>query len=185
MKKHTWIVLLIMMIVPLACKLPGWGGNKPLETIPVTTQAAKTLEANLEDTLKNIPQGVEFQIEITEQQLTSYVSLKLQANPDSPVHDLQIYLRDDQIRVIGTVDQANMSVQSEIIVRPFLDANRLQFDVISAKIGPFNLPQSFIDSMKQEMQSAFEEQLQDLGTNYRIDSIVIQNGVMIIKGIKN
>ncbi len=185
MKKHTWIVLLFMAIVPLACKLPGWSEKNPLATIPVSTQAVKTMEANLEDTIKNTSHGSEFQIAITEQQLTSYLALKLQANPDYPVHDLRIYLRDGKIRVIGTVDQANMAVQAEFIVRPFVEANRLQYDVISAKIGPFNLPQTFIEAMEQEMQSAFEEQLQSLDKNYQIDSVVIQDGVMTLKGIKN
>jgi len=35
------------------------------------------------------------------------------------------------------------------------------------------------------MKDAFEEQLQGLGENYQMDSIEIQNGVMIIKGKKN
>jgi hypothetical protein len=61
----------------------------------------------------------------------------------------------------------------------------VQFDVLSAKIGPFNIPQDLIDSLKQEMKDAFEEQLQGLGENYQMDSIEIQNGVMIIKGKKN
>jgi hypothetical protein len=185
MKNHTWIVLLIMLILALACKLPGFYGDKPAETIAVTTQSAQTLESNIEKNVLNIPHGGDFQIEITEQQLTSYVSMKLQENAQYPVHHVQIYLRDSQIRVLGDVDQANMSVQAELIIKPYLESNVVQFDVLSAKIGPFNIPQDLIDSMKQEMKDAFEEQLQGLGENYQMDSIDIQNGVMIIKGKKN
>ena len=173
------------MVVPIACKFPGYDDHNSTEITAETTQSVETLETNLNNVLENIPAGSEFQIEMSEQQLTSYVSSKLQEDPDSQIHDVQVFLREGEIRVLAMVDQSNMTVQAEMIIKPYLDnTNVIQYEITRAKLGPFNIPQSMINSMREQIGFALDEQLHSLGDNYHIDNITTQNGVMIIKGLK-
>ncbi|MGB9673119.1 MAG: hypothetical protein ACPL3P_03200 [Anaerolineales bacterium] len=183
MKKHSWILLLIILIIPIACKLPGIN-TQELDKRPTETANLKTLDQDLGSNLQNLPAGSAFQIEITEGQLTAFVENKLKDNSVYPVHDLQITLQDNQITFIGKVDQAGLTMDLQLILKPNLENNQLLFDVVESKIGPFNIPQSMVETIQQELKDRFQEQLVDLGNNYQIENIEIANGVMIIKGHK-
>jgi hypothetical protein len=184
--QNSRILLLIfmMMIIPLACQFPGKTTELPAETIPVSSESAQSLEENLKSALAAAKENGEFQIEVTEQQLTSWVTLQMDNDSAYPIENLQIFLREGQIKVTGQVNDANMKVGMEIVMDMRVSQDhRLEYDIVSAKVGPFNIPQSLLDEMKGRIQAAFDQQMQSLGTSYQIDRLEIRDGIMTIEGI--
>ncbi|MCX8062003.1 MAG: LmeA family phospholipid-binding protein [Anaerolineales bacterium] len=168
----------------IACRLSE-NNLSSSERTPILTEDAIALSEKVEQAIQEANEKGSFTIEISEQQLTSYVALSLAGNSQVPVTDLHIRLRDGQIWISGVVHQDNLQLPLTVGVRVSVnEGNNLAFEFSEANIGPFRLPELVLDTITKEVEKAFAEQVANLGEGYRIEELSISEGSVVIRGKK-
>src|SRR5437762_645904 len=97
-----------LIIASLACDLSVGGPTPPGSPIPVSSEAAGELQNVWKTAIANAQNG-EVTVIITEEQLTSYLALKLEAQSTPPLHNVQVYLRNNRIQIYGTAKAGSIS----------------------------------------------------------------------------
>jgi len=149
----------------------------------VTTEAVQSLEETAQDAYGNLQQGENIKLTINEAQLTSLVAMKLAESGEQTITNPQIYLRDGKIQVFGTVKTDNLEALAEVIVGVGVNSSgQLDFNIESAKLGPFPLPGNLISQLETRLDIIFQQEIASLAPNTAFDSILIADGQMIIEG---
>lgn len=185
MKTLKFYFLLTMLLVSaLSCQISG-GDTQTSPTVPILTEEALALSEKLEQAVQEANQQGTFTIEITEQQLTSYVALNLDKINQVPVTDVQIRLRDEQIWITGVVHQDNLDFPLELVAKIIVDStNHLSIAFTKAQVGPFTLPKIMLDTIRERVEKVIAEQLPSVREEYVIDEISIGEGFILIRGSK-
>ncbi len=185
MVKHLWrhfFALTLIITAALACQLGG-DAFQETERIPILTDDAVIMSQKLEQAVQEAKQTGTFTIEMTEQQLTSYVALNLAKSNQVPITNLQIRLRDDQIWINGDAQQDNIQLPLSVAVKVGVDSTgSLLIEFTSDKIGPFTLPRIMLDTIEQQVEKVFLEQVAKVGEATVIEEISIGEGSMKIRG---
>jgi uncharacterized protein YpmS len=176
-------ILSILVTASLACYFTGVRQEATPEPVPVTTEAVETLEENAQDAAKAFQDSGEINMEVTEEQLTSLVVFELQKQQDPVLQNPQVYLRDGQVQLRGDVQQGGITAPLEMNMTVSADADgRPQYEVVSAKVGPFPLPQSILDQMTSQIDAVFASQFGEDVDKIYIEQITIADGRMNIQG---
>ena len=178
------LVLASLLISSLACNLPGIRRSADIqpEPLPVITEAAAQLEDNIEEAVDAVVSGAPFTLAIDEVQVTSAANLKLQSMPDAPVKNLQIYLRDGQIKVYGDVVRDGVTLPVTFIARVYAAQGSVAYEILDARLGPFPMPESFLDEMEAQVDQFILAQLSPNTSAIVIEHITIAGGVMTVTG---
>ena len=181
------LALAALVIASLACNFSRatTPSPTPQPTVPVSTESVQELEQRLNDAAQDLQQGKQVTLILTESQLTSLVANSFQ-NPDGPVlQNPQVYLRNGQVQLVGTVEQSGIGLPLEILVSMRVDpGGNLDYTIDSAKIGPFPIPQAQLDQLSNELDKAIAAQLGQGEERIILDGITIADGTMVITGHK-
>lgn len=193
MKKYLLFTSLITLILAaLACQ----AGSNPLPTnlpqIPTALPSLPTLDPNLSDKFeeewqKAIADAIatgNFSVTITEGQITDFINRKNAENPEAtPLSDIQVFLRDGQIQIISNADTDAGSATLQITATLSVTAEgTIQFNIVSAKLGIFPVPESLLSSISQTVNDTLNGQDAAGAENLQIQSIEIAEGYMTISG---
>jgi uncharacterized protein YpmS len=183
------LAMVAIVLTSLACKLAQQVAGSTLvpktTPLPVTTQAAGQLVTQVAGAAATMSAGGSMTLELTEQQLTSAAQLALKQQSDMPVQDLQILLRNGQLKVTGTEGESGFNMPIEIVLEITADANgRIHTKVVSADVGFFSLPQSMVDQMGAQVESMLLSQFNTTADALFVESIVIADGKMTITAHK-
>jgi len=184
-RKILLLIIAVPMVISLACNFPGINQPAPEEVgaIPVTTESFQNLDDNIQSVIEDIQNGGPFQLIVTESQLTSYANYELQSYQEYKIQNVQIYLRDGRVRITGDVKQNNINLPLTILLKLYVDGSgKPESEIVSASIGPFQLPESFLDQLISMMDSILVTQILPANQNVVIEQITINNGQMIISG---
>jgi len=184
-KKILLLIIAVPMVISLACNFPGINQPAPEEVgvIPVTTESVQKLDDNIQSVIEDIQSGGPFQLIVTESQLTSLANYELQSYQDYEIQNVQIYLRDGQARITGDVEQNNINLPLSIVLKFSVDGSgKPESEIVSATIGPFQIPESFLDQLPSMMDSILVTQILPANQNVVIEQITINDGQMIISG---
>lgn len=182
-KNRLWLIIFVLAAVSLACNLNVFSPKTPAPPIPVTTEAVQSLEDTAQNAYEDLQQDGRVRLTITEAQLTSLLAMKLAESGDQTISNPQVYLRDGKIQVFGTVRTENLEAMAEIVIGVGVDGSgQPNFDIESAKLGPFPLPDSIVSELQTRLDLIFQQEIAALAPNTAIDSIVIADGQMTIEG---
>ena len=188
MKQLHWVVLIIFALVlsSLACNF-GFGRRATPEIDgPLATEAEEIPGIN--------QPGLESQgdfdglepIRVTESQLLTMMEERLEQQIGDQITNLAVYLRSEQIQILGDVNTQGISAPVKVAIDVSVDpVGRPSLEVISANIGPFPVPGDLVAEIESLMNTAFQQKVIEMAPNMHIDDIVIQNGVMTIYGHSN
>jgi hypothetical protein len=179
-------ILVVLISVTLACQIPLRGFSLPTATpIPVSTQAVEQLIQNAGAAAATAASGGQVQLVVTEEQLTSLAVIGLQSQQEFMVKDLQIRLRDSLIQISGQVLRNNIRLPVHISLSASTDAQgKPHFQIMSAGIGRFPLPQEMLDQLSTQLDTMLAGQLQSLTPGLFIQQIAISEGYLTISGYK-
>lgn len=192
MKKYLLFTSLITLILAvLACQAGAPTIPTALPQLPTALPAIPTLDPNLSDQFeeawqKSIVDAIQtgsFSVTITEGQFTDFINRKNTQNPNASLSNIQVFLRDGQVQLYATTesDPNSTSVQITATVAVTEDG-QLQFNVVSAKLGNFPIPDSILTSISDSINNALNGQGTSGAENIHITSIVIADGYMTITG---
>ncbi|MBN1146412.1 MAG: hypothetical protein JXA78_04090 [Anaerolineales bacterium] len=174
-------ILILVPLVSLSC-LAGSSPKQPTPTlIPASTEALEQLGEEVQSAVETAQSGGPIQMTITEQQLTSLAVMGVQSGPDVNIKNLQVHLQNGQIQITGQAESKGFNLPVSITLEISVDANgQPHSNVITAKVGPFSIPDSMLEQITTQLDQALMNRL--VAENMVIDSIHIADGAMTITG---
>jgi hypothetical protein len=182
--QKIWITALALVVASLACSL---GGAKATATaqptpIPVSSEAAGELEGVWATAVAG-PNDGQVSVVMTEEQLTSSIAINLAKNPDSPIKDPQIRLRDGKMTMTANATLQGVKSPVEIIMSAAPDADGvLKVSIEEAKLGILPMPAALRDSASATINELLSGQFGPQATGVKISAVTIADGQMVLTG---
>lgn len=175
----------VLASASLACSIGLGGPTPPGSPIVVSTEAAGELEVIITQAVGNSQNG-EVTVVVNEQQLTSFIALKMAEDPDAPIQDVQVFLRDGQIVLYGNTTVKGVTVPAEIRLDVTTNAEgELHVSVASADFGPLPIPASMLETISSGIDEALSGEFGPQATGVKITNVVVADGQMTITGTAN
>lgn len=169
-------------LATLACYLDLGGPEPPGPPIPVSSEAANSLEEIWQSTLTDAIDG-QVQLLLTEEQLTAYLASRSQVEGDPLLNEAQVYLRKGLIQIFGIAQREPFRANFLVKVQPVLDTEGgLTFEILSADFGPMPIPEALRESMSSLLTQVLTGSLGSLATGIQISSIEIAKGQLTLEG---
>jgi hypothetical protein len=182
-KKHLPLALFALVLATLACTINVGGPDYPDTPIPVSTEAVEQMKQGIQEALAAGAASGQATLLINEVQLTSYLAFKLQEQPEPFITNPQVYLRDGQIQVYGTAQSGYFLATARIVFTASADADgKLAIELSEADFGPLPVPDGLKEAVTAIVSEAYTGALGPVATGFRIEAIVIADGMMAITG---
>jgi hypothetical protein len=145
--------------------------------------AGEEARASLENAL---PQpGALTSVTLNEQQITSLLAIELSNNPDLPLSDIQVYLRDDRIQIWGMVNGTTDSTSALILGTLAIGSgNMLNVEIESVQIGDQVIPGLLVSQGESWINEALTTQINSQLPGLEIMNINISSGLITISGMR-
>lgn len=184
------LFLLLLVLTALACNINVGGPDySSLPPVPVSTEYAQSIKDEVQRAFEEGAQTGEITLNLTEQQITSYLASRLQSDPslqqdNQPlITEPQVYLRDGQMQIYGKSQRGMFSANIGIIVSVGVDAEgQPDIEIVSADFGPLPAPEGLKDTIEAMVREAYTGSLGPVATGLRIETITIANGIMTVTG---
>lgn len=175
--------LLALMLAMLACSIFVGGPDYPEESIPVSTEAVESMKSQMEAAVIAGAESGVITLQITEEQITSNVALKLASQSNPTFQDPQIYLRDGQMKIYGHIIRGYLEANILVVLTLGVDElNQPQIEIVSADFGPFPAPEGLKQTFTALITEAYTGSLGPIATGFRLESINITDGLMTVTG---
>ena len=182
-QKKVFLALLGLFMAMMACTIHLGGPQIPDENIPVSTEAAFSLEEQLKQAKETAMQTGILTLQISETQLTSYLVKQLQADPDAVLENPRVLLRDGQVQVYGIARKGYFTANVAVIISVGVDEQgKPKIEIVSADFGPLPVPQGLRETIQAAVQEAYTGAIGPAATGFRLETIQIANGFMTLSG---
>ena len=170
----------------LACGSFLGGPTPPASPIVVSTEAAGELEDLWQNAIDNAVDG-QFSVVMTEEQLTSYVSVKLaEQEEELPLEDVQIFLRNGNMTMKANAKIGAIVAPATIDFNVTVNAEgKLEAAIEDADFGPVPVPDSMLESLNESINESLTNELTINSTEITLESIAIADGKMSVSGTVN
>ncbi|MGA7194320.1 MAG: LmeA family phospholipid-binding protein [Anaerolineales bacterium] len=183
MKIKIFLALIILTLATLACSIFVGGPDYPATAIPVSTQAVGSLHDQVNQATATGAATGTITLNITEEQLTSYLAVYLQSNPNLPITNPQVQLQNGQMELLGKVQQGMFSANVSMTMSVSVDQNgQPKITITQEDFGPLPAPQGLNDAISAFVAEALTGSLGPAATGFRLESISIANGTMTVTG---
>jgi hypothetical protein len=186
MKKNKVVFslfLISLLLSSLACTIFVGGPEYPPNPVPFSPEALESLRIQIEQAMIAGAETGAITLQINETQLTSYLILKLQERTNPPFTDPQVLLRNGQMQVLGKVHRGIFLANLSIILNVTIDElGKPKIEVASTDFGPFPAPEGLNSAIGTLIDEAFTGPLGPVATGFRLESIVIADGLMTLSG---
>jgi len=188
-KLHIFILIILVLLASiLACNLPFSSNLSEPTQAAVTptegldaTQAVAEVEEEIESVIATVQSGGAIEMEFTEAQLTTLAASELEKYSEVSISDIHIGLRAGQIQISGRAQSGGFNLPAEIVIAVQADGKGgLDYQVVRAMFGPLPIPEGMMNELTQQLKIGIGDQL--IGSDVYIDSVLIENGILVIKG---
>jgi hypothetical protein len=177
------LFLFTLLLSTLACTIFIGGPEYPANPIPFSQEAVDSLRTQIEQAMTTGATTGVITLQITESQLTSYLILKLQQRTNPPFTEPQVLLRNGQMQILGKFQRgiflANLSMILDVMID---EEGKPKIEVASADFGPFPAPTGLNSAISSVIDEAFTGSLGPVATGFRLENIVIADGLMTLTG---
>jgi hypothetical protein len=174
----------VLLLTSMACTVFVGGPDYPAQVVPVSTDEALSMQTQIEQALTAGAETGVVTLQITESQLTSYITAKMQGQTNPPFTEPQILLRNGQMQMYGKIDRgmfaANMVITMNVSIDP--TTNMPKIEIASADFGPVPAPEGLNAAISAMLDEAFTGSLGPVALGFRLETISIADGVMTLTG---
>ncbi len=183
MHRRLLIGILTLLPASFACSIFLGGPAYPEPPVPISTQDASGLQTAFDDALANAAQSGTLTVEVTESQLTSYLAAQLASEPNPPITDPQVTLRNGSLQVFGTVQNGIFVSNASLTAQCSVDPNGIpQINITQAAYGPFPAPSEMTDALGALLREMLTGSFGPAAIGFRLESITIADGKMTLTG---
>lgn len=135
---------------------------------------------------ESLPQpGTMTTVTITEQQLSSWLAMEMKNNPDLPLEDIQVYLRDGKVQVWGMVMGRENSTSALVVGELTINANRHpHFEIESMQIGQQVVPGALLSQMEAWLNQSLGDQINKQAPGLALVSVKVTSGLVTVSGTR-
>lgn len=157
--------------------------ERPGAGIIVSDKAGLEAKTTLE---KALPQpGSLSSATITEQQITSWLVMEMKNNPDLPLNDIQVYLRDGKIQIWGMVNGNENSTSALIVGMIKIDSNKQPyFEIESLQIGQQIIPDLLLSQVESWLNQLLVEEINSQVPGLEMMNVNVTNGLITVSGMR-
>jgi len=182
-RKRSLLSLIALIFASLACTMFVGGPEYPEGAIPVSAEAVESLRAQIEAAVLAGAESGTITLQITQEQITSYIAFKLAAQSNPALQNPQVYLRDGQMQVYGTIQRGYLIANVLVLLNVSVDEQgQPRIEIASADFGPFPVSEGLKQSLTAIITEAYTGSLGPIATGFRLESISIANGLMTVTG---
>lgn len=183
LSKKFMFILALGLLTSLACGLGSRSSQEigpPEGTIVANREATDRLKQNFNQALQETSFDNEAQLRITNEEITSLVATELAQTGQIPVNNPQVWFTAGRIYMTGDVSAFGISNRSIIVATAIVDGGQLVVEVEEAKMGPFDFPDSMLESFTQTVNETLAGILIDI----QISRLEILEGEMFVTGTR-
>ncbi len=184
---RAWLVVVVAAVIAagLACSLnPGNPGDIPSPPggqIPASREAADRLKENFHREMQEASTGDEFRLFVTDEEITSLVTLSLQEASGIPLTDPQVWFTAGRIYVTGTFSPLwPFAFRSLIVATAVVHDGQIHMQVERAQMGPFPFPERVLESTSQSINETLAQMQLDL----EVTNLQILEGELQVAGTR-
>lgn len=167
----------------LACSVFIGGPTYPDTRIPVSEDAVKSLQEEMKQAMDAGKTSGQVTLDISQEQLTSILALRLAQQEKPFITDPQVYLQDGQVQIYGRATQGVFEATVGIVATASVDATGLPVvQLVSVDFGPLPAPEGLNKTITALVQEAFTGSIGPAAIGFRLEKITIANGVMTLSG---
>ena len=157
--------------------------ERPGSEIMVSEQAGVQAKTVIENAL---PQpGSLSSITITEQQVTSWLAMEMQASPDLPLSDVQVFLRNGQVQIWGIVNGSEDSTSALVVGEINIDGNQKPYlEISSMQIGTQVVPDFLLGQMETWVNQLLVESINEQLPGLELMNVNVVNGLITVSGMR-
>jgi hypothetical protein len=159
------------------------GPEYPEGAIPVSAEAVESLRTQIQAAVLAGAESGTVTLQISEQQITSYIAFRLAAQENPLLQSPQVYLRDGRMQIYGKVVRgyfiANVLVELNVSVD---EQGQPRIEIANADFGPFPAPEGLKQSLTALITEAYTGSLGPVATGFRLETISIANSLMTVTG---
>jgi uncharacterized protein YpmS len=182
-QKQITFSIIMLALASLACSIFIGGPDYPSAPIVYSPSSVESFNTQLDEALLSASQTGVLSLQFTEEQLTSFLILKMQEQENPPFTDPQVLLRNNQMQILGKMKRGVFNANISIILSAGVGENGLpKIEVTSADFGPFPAPTGLNSVISSLTEEAFSGSFGPAATGIRLDSIAIADGVMTLTG---
>ncbi len=177
-RNKIWLTLFLISFLSLACNLGGSAQQvgPPEGVIPTNQESSDRLKQNFNQALQETTLTTESRLRVTNEEMTSLVANELSATGQIPLTNPQIWFTAGRIYITGDVTTLGVTNNSIIVASAIVDNGRLVVEVEEAQMGPFDFPDTLLESITQTVNETLAGILIDL----EITQLEILEGEMFI-----
>jgi len=177
-------MLFMLIVMSLACTVFIGGPDYPETRIPVSTEAVDAFKATVKKAFAEGKTTGNIALIINQEQLTSLLAYKLQEKPDPFITDPQVYLKTGGIiEVYGRARQGYFEATVGIVMTTSVNAaGQPEVQIVSADFGPLQAPEGLNKTINALLQETLTGSLGPAATGFRVENIVIADGLMMLAG---
>jgi hypothetical protein len=157
------LAMAVLGLVMLACTCgaPKLSGPVPAATVPVSEEAAKRMQAKLNQAATQAKSTGQYKVALTESEVTSYLVAQLEEQRKQgdtiPLTNPQIKFTQDQAWVYGTFESGSTKLNGLVVASPLVKDGKLSIKVVRADFGAVPVPGPLLDQLNQQIQAWIDE----------------------------
>jgi hypothetical protein len=182
-RRRIRLIVPVLLLLGLACgpcNLLSGEAPTPPQPIVVSTESAAQLESRIRQNLSGEP-GQQFILGMTDDEVTSLVTVKLAQYDESPITEPQIWFTRGLIYGTGQlVNVLPVATEVSFVGSARIEDRKVVVDVDEVSAGAIPIPESLLGTISQTIN----ETVEDLQLNVEITALEILEGEVIIRGIR-
>jgi len=183
MRKGSTILpglLFILVTITMAC-MPGSTRSTaelPGGPVQVSEEAARRLENKVTQALQQGPSS-QFNLTITDEELTSWVALRVATDAESMISDAQIRFTQGKVfAAVTVVGVLPVRLRTTLVSAVTVVNDRVQFEIQKSSAGPFPVPGFLLEALSQMINETLLEAQLDV----QVTQIEILESKILIAG---
>ena len=161
-RRHLLLTCLVAVWTVLACSPCGWltgsGITLPDRPVAITEEAAQRFEDKLQGAWEGLGEN-QFRLQFTDEEVTSYINVKLQAASALPVAGPRIWLTRGKIYVSGMLDTGDLPLrgQAVIVASAHVVDEKVLISIEQARVGQVPIPNMLLSSLEDTVNTALSQ----------------------------
>lgn len=184
--KSFGVIIGLLLLTGLGCGLGGQrddASGPPGGPIVVNQEASDRLKQNFYQALQEATSTREASLRITNEEITSLVATELTETGRIPLSNPQVWFTSGRIYITGEVDTIGpVNFNSLIVATAIVDEGRMVVRVEEAHMGPFDFPDTLVESMTQTVNEVLTGVIVDAALD--ITRVEILEGEMFVIGTR-
>ena len=166
-----YLSVLFLAFASLACSIFVGGPEYPTQTVPYSPNEVLNMQTQIEQAFIAGAETDGVTLQITETQLTSYMTEKMMQQVDPPFTDPQI---------TQSIFNANILITMNVGIDELTGQPKIV--ITSADFGPLPAPEGINTAMNAIINEALTGSLGPVAVGFRLEAITIADGIMTLTG---